>query len=119
VEQNGVSATGIVASSLVVSRRSVTTHRFLLRRFAPCGVVRFYSFVFFANYKKKQKKSSYKYIDEETATDVPPFTPSTLKENERSIRGTFSALAYFQRLPHGCTKFTYIIRVSLKKSDGH
>ena len=57
----------------------------------------------------------YKFVDEKTAT-VPPYTPSTLKEGVKRIRGELTALYRFQRLPHGCTKLTYIMKADIKGS---
>ena len=58
----------------------------------------------------------FKFIDEGTANDAPPFTPSTLKLNEKRIRGEADALCLFQRLPHNCCEFTYITKADIKGS---
>jgi len=48
--------------------------------------------------------------------DVPIFAPSTLKENEKRIRGQITILSIFERLPFNCTMFTYIIKGDIKGS---
>jgi len=53
----------------------------------------------------------YRSVEE---NDVPPFTPSTLKENEKRIRGNFMAICLFERLPFDCTKFTYIVKADIR-----
>ena len=58
----------------------------------------------------------YKFINEATETDVPPYTPSTLKLGEKRIRGEFASLCTFERLPHDCCRFTYIVKADIKGS---
>jgi len=53
----------------------------------------------------------WKFVDKKSE-DVPIFAPSTLKEGEKRIRGEFTAVCTFERLPHDCCKFTYIVKVS-------
>jgi len=47
---------------------------------------------------------------------VPPYAPSTLKLGETRIRGEFTALCTFERLPHNCCKFTYVVKADIKGS---
>jgi len=58
----------------------------------------------------------FKSIEKKQDHDVPPFTPSTLKEREKRIRGQVTSLSVFERLPHDCCKFTYIAKADIQGS---
>jgi len=58
----------------------------------------------------------FKFIDEKNKQNVPIFTPSTLKLNDKRIRGEVTYLYNLERLPHGFTKLAYIAKVDIKGS---
>jgi len=58
----------------------------------------------------------FKFIDEATATDMAPYTPSTLKLGEKRIRGESTFLCIFDRLLYNCCRFTYVAKADIKGS---
>ena len=51
-------------------------------------------------------------VSKEEIADIPPFVPSKLKD--RPVRGDFSAICIFEKLPFGCTRFTHIASLDVK-----
>ena len=52
-------------------------------------------------------------INESSQDGVPRFTPSVLKDRERT-RGELTTLAIFEPLPHYCCRFRYFVKVDIK-----